>query len=207
MLISTEPRKVLEIGSGFTHTGDPLRVLQSQLGTERILDTEAPGIPPFIGGAVGYLSYDAIKYFEPKTERPLKDDLQIPEALFMLYDTIAVFDHFHSMLNIITLMRLPPTDEHIQPAYDKACAVLQSTLDEILQPEIPVPDPNSQSELRQIKTEHDYSSNIGRHGYETFVNKLKEKIVMGEIIQAVPSQRMLVVVKPKPTMSLFLEIY
>jgi anthranilate synthase component 1 len=193
MLISTEPRKVLEIGPGFTHTGDPLRVLQSQLGTERILDTEAPGIPPFIGGAVGYLSYDAIKYFEPKTERPLKDDLQIPEALFMLYDTIVVFDHFRSTLNIITLMRLPQTDENIQPAYDKACAVLRSTLDEILHSEIPVPDPHPKNELPQNRTEHDYSSNIGRQGYETFVKRLKEKIVMGEIIQAVPSQRMLVV--------------
>ena len=202
ILISTEPRKVLEIGPGFTHTGDPLRVLQAQLGKERILDTEAPSISPFIGGAVGYLSYDAIKYFEPKTERPLKDNLQIPEAFFMLYDTVAVFDHYLSTLKIITLMRLPQTDENIQPAYDKACAILRSTLEEILRPEIPVPDPNSKSEPPQIRTEHEYSSNIGRKGYETFVNRLKESIVAGEIIQAVPSQRMSVVTKPMSTLSL-----
>jgi len=203
ILISTEPRKVLEIGPGLTYSGDPLRVLQAELGTERVLDSEAPGISPFIGGAVGYLSYDAIKYFEPRTERPLKDNLQIPEALFMLYDTVVVFDHFRSTINIITLMRLPQTDENIQPAYDKACAVLRSTLHEILRPEIPYP----KSELSQIRTEHEFSSNIGRQGYETFVKRLKENIVHGEIIQAVPSQRMSVVTKPKPTLSLPSKIY
>jgi anthranilate synthase component 1 len=104
----------------------------------------------------------------------------------MMFDTVVAFDHFFQALTIVTHMRLPekPTDD-FQAAYDDACAAIRATLATIQQPETPLPpttpvDPD---------TPQQYASNVGRHGYETFVTSLKSHIVKGDIIQAVPSQR------------------
>jgi anthranilate synthase component 1 len=151
-----------------------------------VLSIPSLRLPALTGGAVGYISYDCIKYFEPKTARPLNDNLHIPEALFMLFDTIVAFDHFCQALTIVTHMRLPSTPaDSFQSAYDIACDTIRSTLELIQQPSTPLPplfpvDPPSSPT---------YASNVGRHGYETFVTSLKSHIVKGDIIQAVPSQR------------------
>ncbi|EMT64314.1 anthranilate synthase component 1 [Fusarium odoratissimum] len=185
--IGANPRKVLATGDGYEHNGDPLKTLAAELSNDRVLDIPSLALPKLSGGAVGYVSYDCIKYFEPKTERPLKDNLQIPEALFMLFDTIVALDHFRSTLTIVTHMKLPksPSDD-LQPAYDVACETLRKTLDIIYQPETPLP---AQTLGAQTESEQQYSSNVGRKGYETFVKELKKYIVKGDIIQAVPSQR------------------
>nr|RBR00970.1 hypothetical protein FVER53263_05622 [Fusarium verticillioides] len=185
--IGANPRKVLATGDGYEHNGDPLKTLAAELSNDRVLDIPSLALPKLSGGAVGYVSYDCIKYFEPKTERPLKDNLQIPEALFMLFDTIVALDHFRSTLTIVTHMKLPksPSDD-LKPAYNEACETLRKTLDIIYQPETPLP---AQTLSEQSESEQQYSSNVGRKGYETFVKELKKYIVKGDIIQAVPSQR------------------
>ncbi|KAM0345747.1 hypothetical protein ACHAPU_006100 [Fusarium lateritium] len=185
--IGANPRKVLATGDGYEHSGDPLKILAAELSQDRVLDVPSLRLPALSGGAVGYVSYDCIKYFEPRTDRPLKDNLKIPEALFMLFDTVIALDHFRSTLTIVTHMKLPknPKDD-LQPAYDEACKTLRKTLDIIYQPETPLP-PQSLDSVPE--SEQEYSSNVGRKGYEKFVTELKKYIVKGDIIQAVPSQR------------------
>ncbi|KAK4150894.1 ADC synthase [Chaetomidium leptoderma] len=184
--IGANPRKVLATGPDYDDVGDPLRALETQLSQDRVVSIPSLKLPSLTGGAVGYVSYDCIKYFEPKTARALKDNLNIPEALFMIFDTIVAFDHFFQALTIITHMRLPenPADD-FQSAYDAACSTIRSTLSLIQQPETPLP-PKSP---RDPATAQQYVSNVGRHGYESFVTSLKSHIVKGDIIQAVPSQR------------------
>ncbi|KAL2178351.1 ADC synthase [Thermothelomyces heterothallicus CBS 202.75] len=183
--IGANPRKVIATGPGYEDVGDPLRALEAQLGEDRVISIPSLKLPSLTGGAVGYISYDCIKYFEPKTARPLKDNLHIPEALFMLFDTILAFDHFFQALTIITHMRLPEDPSGFQSAYDDACATIRETLDVIHRPETPLPPQNPPDP----STPQQYSSNVGRHGYESFVTALKSHIVKGDIIQAVPSQR------------------
>lgn len=177
---------MLATGPGYEDVGDPLQALQAQLSQDRVISIPSLKLPALTGGAVGYISYDCIKYFEPKTARPLKDNLHIPEALFMIFDTIVAFDHFCQTLTIVTHMRLPenPTDDFQKP-YDEACATIRSTLERIKQPETPLPP----KDVGSPASEQEYSSNVGRHGYESFVTALKSHIVKGDIIQAVPSQR------------------
>lgn len=185
-LTPTDPRKVLQTGPGYEVDGDPLQALQAQLSEDRVISIPSLRLPKLTGGAVGYISYDCIKYFEPKTARALKDNLHIPEALFMIFDTIVAFDHFFSTFTIVTHMRLPDdAGGDFQTAYDEACATIRSTLDLIQQPETPLPPKNPSKPI----SEQRYSSNVGRHGYEGFVTSLKKHIVKGDIIQAVPSQR------------------
>ncbi|KAL2192854.1 ADC synthase [Corynascus similis CBS 632.67] len=183
--IGANPRKVIATGPGYEDVGDPLRALEAQLGKDRVISIPSLKLPSLTGGAVGYISYDCIKYFEPKTDRPLKDNLQIPEALFMLFDTILAFDHFFQALTIVTHMRLPEDPSNFQSAYDDACATIRSTLDIIHRPETPLPPQSAPDPA----ISQQYASNVGRHGYESFVTNLKSHIVKGDIIQAVPSQR------------------
>ncbi|KAK3349736.1 ADC synthase [Lasiosphaeria hispida] len=184
--IGANPREVLQTGPGYDNVGDPLRALEAKLSQDRVISIPSLRLPKLTGGAVGYISYDCIKYFEPKTARALEDNLHIPEALFMLFSTIVAFDHFYSTFTIVTHVRLPgDLAQDIQAPYDEACATIRSTLELIQHPDTPLPPTNPSKPA----SEQQYASNVGRHGYESFVTNLKEHIVKGDIIQAVPSQR------------------
>ena len=52
-----------------------------------------PEVPTFTGGAIGYVGFDCVQHFEPKTARQLDDPLRLPEAIFMLVDTLLIYDH------------------------------------------------------------------------------------------------------------------
>ena len=136
------------------------------------------------GGAIGYVGYDCVRYFEPKTARPMKDILQIPEALFMLYDRIIAFDHFYQVVKVITYMQVPEDDGALEAAYAKADESVQQTIKVLLNPEVSLP------QQPPIKKDQEYASNIGQEGYENHVKRLKEHIGKGDIFQAVPSQRL-----------------
>ena len=183
--VGADPRKILKTGSGHGPEADPLPPLEAELSQYR--EAEIPGLnlPPLTGGAIGYVGYDCVRYFEPKTARPMKDVLKVPESFFMLFDTIVSFDHFFSTVKVITYLHIPSPKKSfsLSEAYNTACATLRSTI-AILQAEnIPVPPQPS------ITRNNDYTSNIGQSGYERHVHTLKKHICTGDIIQAVPSQR------------------
>jgi anthranilate synthase component I len=144
-------------------------------------------LPPLIGGAIGYVGYDCVAYFEPRTARDdMKDVLKVPESLFMLFDTIVAVDHFYQVVKVFTYVKAPNdmTDSGaIATAYEAAEKELREVVRTISQPEVPLPDQGP------IALKQEYTSNIGQAGYETHVTKLKEHINKGDIIQAVPSQR------------------
>ena len=130
------------------------------------------------------MGYDCVKYFEPKTARPLKDVLGIPESLFMMYNTIVAFDHFFQVVKVVTFVPIPSTDAGLEAEYRKGQETIQRTLDTLLQPGYPLPPQGP------IVPDQEYTSNIGREGYERHVTKLKEHIGKGDIFQTVPSQRL-----------------
>ena len=73
------PYKVLSIGDKQDISGDPLIVLEKELEKIRYVSSD-PNLQ-FTGGAIGYLSYDCIRFFEPKTAKEhLKDTLEIPDG-------------------------------------------------------------------------------------------------------------------------------
>ena len=150
----------------------------------KYVQANVPGLPPIAGGAIGYVSYDCIKYFEPKTARPLKDVLGIPEGMFMLFDKVVVFDSLFRVVKIIVLLHIREGDaQYLESKYHEAVSEMQKLADILLSSHIP--------ELHQppIRLNHMHTSNIGQEGYMRHVRKLKEKIKEGQIIQAVPSQR------------------
>ena len=170
-------------GPGFGEGKDPLPDLEKELSQHIVAHVPDLVLPPLTGGAIGYVGYDCVRYFEPKTARPMKDVLQIPESLFMLFDTIVAFDRFYGVIKVISYVHIPQDGGDIQAEYAKA----QATIDELVH--VLNTEPAPLPEQGPIKLGQEYTSNIGKDGYEAHVTTLKKHIKSGDIIQAVPSQR------------------
>src|SRR5215216_2421196 len=76
---------------------DPLHAVEKEFG--RVNPVRIEGLPRFVGGAVGMLSYDIVRYFE-RLPTTASNDLDVPEAAFMLIDTLVIFDHAKHQLII-----------------------------------------------------------------------------------------------------------
>lgn len=150
----------------------------------------------FPGGAIGYVSYDCIQYFEPKTARQLSDPLHIPESVFMLCDTILVYDHLYQNVKVVSHVFAPALSSNATSAvtseananlsfiYATAVQKARRAAKVVLASHTPLV---SQPAIQRGNTA---VSNVGKEGYEGFVTQLKKHIVAGDIIQAVPSQRL-----------------
>lgn len=179
-----DPVKVLKTGPGEDITGDPMVALQRELALHQYV--KIPEVPTFTGGAIGYVSYDCIQHFEPKTKCEVKDTLQIPEAVFMFVDTLVIYDHLFQTIKAVSNIFIPKSFGAGNLAFTYQTAVskarrLAKVLLSSTTPEPPQPP---------IKLGTEAISNVGKEGYESFVTKLKEHIVAGDVIQAVPSQRL-----------------
>jgi anthranilate synthase component 1 len=181
--VGAGPRKVLKTGEGHGKSVDPLPALEAELAKSRVAQVPGLRLPPLTGGAIGYVGYDCVRYFEPKTARPMQDVLKVPESLFMLFDTIIAFDRFYEVIKVITYLHVPEDASKLEEAYKKAESTISEIVDVLQSSHTPLPF------QPPIKPNQQYTSNIGQEGYEKHVVRLKKHVVAGDIIQAVPSQR------------------
>ena len=181
--VGTGPRKILKTGPGHGPEADPLPALEEELSKFRVAHVPGLSLPPLTGGAIGYVGYDCVRYFEPKTARDMKDPLGVPESLFMLYDTIVAFDRFFGIIKVISYLRVPESTSKIEAEYAKARKVIEDVVEILLSSDTPLP------QQPPVQLDQQYTSNIGREGYEGHVTGLKKHITNGDIIQCVPSQR------------------
>ena len=100
---------------------DPMTVLQKELSAYRYV--KLPEVPTFTGGAVGYVAYDSIQHFEPKTKCDLKDNIGIPEAVFMIADTLIVYDHLFQNIKVVSHVFAPSNSPQINLAFIYQTAV------------------------------------------------------------------------------------
>ncbi len=157
---------------------DPLHVLQQELA--RFSPVALPGLPRFVGGLVGYLGYDVIRFFEPKLDVGATATSKLPEALYMLTDTLVAFDHARGRLLIIVNAHLNGDPE---AAYEDAIERIDRIAERLFAP------------LPARVTPHDaapaaLSSNFTQSGFEDIVRAAKEHIAAGDIFQVVLSQRL-----------------
>lgn len=182
--IGADPFKIVRTGPNEEITGDPMAALQKELKVYKYV--KLPEVPTFTGGAIGYVAYDCIQHFEPKTARELADPLGIPEAVFMLVDTLLIYDHLFQSVKVVSHVFCPGNTGTVNLSfiYQTAVAKARRLAKLVLgasTPEVPQP---------LVTLGAEATSNVGKEGYETFVTKLKQHIVAGDIIQAVPSQRL-----------------
>ena len=140
-------------------------------------------LPPFCGGLVGYLAYDAIRQFEPTIPEPPKDELGVPDAVFMLADTLIVFDQKLRRVQVIANSIL---DEHESPEHAYVAARERvASMVEMLNRPLHVPALNGLVEVEPGEA----ASNTTQAEYEEMVLRGKEYIAAGDVFQFVPSQR------------------
>jgi anthranilate synthase component I len=187
--IGVNPRKILRSGPGYGKEQDPLVDLEIELKRYRQDEAFTSTMPSLSGGAIGYISYDCIRYFEPtacKTE--LKDVLKLPESALMFFDTIVAFDNVYQRIQVIHNVHFDGQDEMndvdvIEAKYNEAENIIDSIITTLKSGEdYTIPQP-------PVTPNDEFVSNIGQEGYESHVRELRKHILAGDIIQAVPSQR------------------
>ena len=172
---------------------DPLKAFEEYLSTYKV--AQHPGLPRLLGGAVGYASYDMIRYYEDLPNAP-QDDRQLPDLLFNIYDTMVIFDHVYKTVLIAAHADLTDATSasELRAAYDKAIARIDQMIKTISQPltlspvQIGLP-------MEPVKN---WESNLTRDQFEKMVVTCQEYIKAGDIFQVVPSQRLSVDTNAKP---------
>ena len=144
---------------------------------------EIPGMPPFIGGAVGYASYDVVSEFEKSVPVPPVNPVDVPEALFMITESVLVFDRVCHTVRIIVQAHLKDDDDP-DAVYDRTVERI-AVLEERLRRPVVFPPVN----LHEYNNDVAFTSNKTREEYEEMVKSAKQYIYDGDIIQAVLSQR------------------
>jgi len=174
--IGTEPEKVIAV-----HPGDPEGPLQAvKKELDKYKQVQVYGLPILCGGAVGYLSYETSTRFE-ELPSPCEDPLGLPEAVFMIANTILVFDH-------VTHKAIIVSNVHIKDDVDKAYAEAVGRIDELAQ-RLMAPLPAAPV-IREQAGIQDIQSNFSQQDFEDCVNRAREYIASGEAIQVVLSQRL-----------------
>ena len=164
----------------FLSAEDPLTEL-GRLMT-RFRPVELPGLPPFAGGAVGYIGYDAVRFFEPTVGEPPPDQLGLPDAAFMITDTFLVFDHRFRRLKIFANAFVE--EGTIDEAYEVAAGKIKQIVEKLQAPTKP-----RLMNAAPVATSLKPSSNTTREEFYEMVSRAKRHIEAGDIFQMVPSQR------------------
>lgn len=149
---------------------------------------EENSLPRFTGGLVGYFGYETIGYIEKRLAKNTKPDpLETPDILLMVSEEVVVFDNLAGKLFIIVHADLSEADlsEDADNVIEKAEARLQEIADELHKPL-----PEKELHTTQAVNETDFVSGFTEQGYKDAVNKAKQYIVDGDIMQVVLSQRL-----------------
>ena len=161
------------------HEGDPLRFLKDLLSQYRPVPVE--GLPRFSGGAVGFLGYDMVRYFE-KLPAGAAGDVPTDDAVFMITDSLVIFDNVRHTIKVLACA-FTEGEEDLRPVYDKALRRIDAMTDLLRAPRPAKPG----SAIR--KDAPPFLSNMTPAAFRSLVVRAKEYIVAGDIIQVVPSQR------------------
>jgi len=156
----------------------------------------APGLPRFVGGAVGYLGYDIVSSFEPIPQYP-KNASDFPKLAFLLVDTLLIFDNVAHTIKVVANAYLPTKKKAaVRQAYTDAIQRIDRIIARLKKS--PVRPPLKKTRVRPIR----FSANMNREHFEKMVLRTKEYIQAGDIVQGVISQRWETTIHTNP-----LEIY
>jgi anthranilate synthase component 1 len=156
---------------------DPLAELEKWHRSQR--PVEIDGLPPFWGGAVGFVAYDAVRYLE-KLPSESRDDLSVPDAVFLLTDTVVVFDNLTLTMKVITSR---PAGKNPDRTYDECVRVIEDVIARLRSP-LPEAAPG-----KRPKPAKRFRSSFTRPQFRSAVEKAKEHIHAGDCVQIVLSQR------------------
>jgi anthranilate synthase component 1 len=188
--------RVVNRGTGQSEqqqSGDPLGALEKHLGRYRT--PIMPGLPRFLGGAVGYAGYDTVRYYERLPDAP-SDDRGLPDLLFDVYETMVIFDHVGKVVRVVAFAESPEDADRARRrrAYARAAERIESLIERL---DWPYTLQAGRVSLPAAPLER-YTSNFTPAQFEQVVARCQEYIRAGDVIQVAPSQRLLVETSAEP---------
>ncbi|MDR3674976.1 MAG: anthranilate synthase component I [Acidobacteriota bacterium] len=153
----------------------------------RYKSVEIPGLPPFTAGAVGYVSYEAVRMLEHLPPR-VPPDVDLDDAVFMYFSNVLAFDHVQHRLFLISNVLTEEGKGSLRAKYDAACRHLD-LLESRLRRPLKLPRVRRPEGALRVRP------NMPRAKYEAMVERSKEYIRAGDIFQVVLSQRVEVPVR------------
>lgn len=159
---------------------DPIRWIEDY--RQQYRSPELPDLPRFNGGLVGYFGYDSVRYFEPRLgPAPGKDVLGVPDILLMRSEEVVVFDNLRGALYLIV---------HVDPTAEGAAGKAEARLDALEEKlRAPLPEPEH-TVYGDPVDESDFQSEFPEEQFKAGVEKVREYILAGDVMQVVPAQRM-----------------
>lgn len=162
-----------------TSTDDPFAFIEAFQQRYRI--PELPELPRFNGGLVGYFSYDTVRYVENKIAGTAPaDNVHTPDIVLMVSEAVAVFDNLRNSLTLVV---------YADPSKADAWQQAEQRLDQLTAQLAQAPQAPAISVGRSV-SESDFVSSFGQAAYESAVEKIKEYIAAGDVMQVVLAQRM-----------------
>ncbi|QXM07181.1 aminodeoxychorismate synthase component I [Crassaminicella indica] len=151
-----------------TYTGNPFEKLKELFSLYKMdYQTELP----FLGGAVGYFSYDLCHHIE-KLPRTAVDDVNIPDCFLCFYDGIIIINHQTDEVSIAAL--------GIKDNAEKIISDIENIIKSKALPKI-----ESSKEKKALSLQ----SNFKKEDYLKAIHKIKDYIQSGDIYQANLTQR------------------
>ena len=167
-------------------SGNPLSAVKKILA--RYNPVHVLGLPRFSGGAVGFISYDMVRFFEDLPEKT-EDDLNIPDSQFIITDTMLVFDNVSQTIKMVSNAYIDSED--ITTVYEQTIKKITLLEDKL---KIPLKVATQQKE-KTVALE--INSNFEKEKFKEAVNNVKQYILEGDAIQVVLSQRLNFAIKNK----------
>ena len=159
----------------------PLSVLKEILAQYQPVDDA--NLPRFTGGAVGFISYDMVRHFEKLPEDTV-DDLDLPDSLFVITDTLLIFDNVSHTIKVVS-------NAHIEG--DDLDAIYQETIGKIqaLEKKLKASTNHASASIKKGTSKPmAMQSNFSREKFEDAVVKIQKYILEGDTIQVVLAQRL-----------------
>ena len=161
---------------------DPLAFVEAFRQRYRV--AELPDLPRFTGGLVGYFGYDTVRYVEKRlagVDKP--DPIGTPDIFFMVSDEVMVFDNVKGALFLVV---------HADPAQPDALAAAERRLDALV---AQIRAPRGATSIDAfvpgaVTREQDFTSSFGETAFLAAVDRIKDYVLAGDVMQVVPSQRL-----------------
>lgn len=172
---------------------DPIYEIKKIMSRFRFVQIK--GIPRFCGGLVGYIGYDMVRFFENLPDNT-EDDLRLPDSIFMLTDTILIFDHIEHKIKVTTCVYIDKDSKlkaDLIKLYNQSIQKLEDIIETLKRP-IPLRKTHFKNKKKTQKIKSDFTKNE----FKKAVLGAKYYIKRGDIIQAVLSQRFSTKINSKP---------
>jgi len=156
---------------------NPIDLIKEEISAYKPVETE--GLPRFFGGLVGYIGYDMVRFFESIPDGN-KEGLDLPDFFFMVTDTMLIFDSLRQKIKVVSNAHIDTTAP--EEAYREATAKIDDIISKLRKPLVLTDS--------QVNHKSDgFCSNFTKEAFQSSVERSKQYVMAGDIVQVVLSQR------------------